>query len=173
MPSCRTCAAATTTFLPKFPAATGSAWHSTPSRTPSEPSGPSGSCFDATVPARGPRPRHRRERPPLEPLADLTHQASSSPPPEPERQPPDRVADARLTCGQTPAQAWFAQISPKREDLTTSEQAECLRAISSWTLSDRFSVTGAPARRHRRDANVAELQTCLAKFSAAVGLSTA
>src|SRR6185437_6831736 len=43
----------------KFPAATGSAWHSTPSRSPYEPSGPSGSCFDAvqgrhnaTVPPR-------------------------------------------------------------------------------------------------------------------------
>src|SRR5215471_925764 len=47
MPSCRTCAASTTKSLPKFPAATGSAWHSTPSRSPSEPSGPSGSCFDA------------------------------------------------------------------------------------------------------------------------------
>jgi site-specific DNA recombinase len=36
MPSCRISAAATTTSLPKSPAATGSAWHSTTSRLPSE-----------------------------------------------------------------------------------------------------------------------------------------
>jgi hypothetical protein len=39
-------------------------------------------------------------------------------PPEPERQPPDRVDDARLTCGQQSSQTPFAQLSPKREDLT-------------------------------------------------------
>jgi hypothetical protein len=39
-------------------------------------------------------------------------------PPEPERQPPDRVDDARLTCGQQSSQTPFAQLSPKREDLS-------------------------------------------------------
>src|SRR5881398_2833194 len=38
-------------------------------------------------------------------------------PPEPERQPPDRVDGDRLTCGRQSSQASFAQISPKREDL--------------------------------------------------------
>ena len=37
MPSCRTSAAATTTSLPKSTATIGSAWHSTTSRSPSEP----------------------------------------------------------------------------------------------------------------------------------------
>ncbi len=37
MPSFRTSAAATTTSLPKSPAAKGSAWHSTTSHSPSEP----------------------------------------------------------------------------------------------------------------------------------------
>jgi hypothetical protein len=31
---------------------------------------------------------------------------------------PDRVADARLTCGQPASQAPFAQVSPKHEHLT-------------------------------------------------------
>jgi hypothetical protein len=37
---------------------------------------------------------------------------------EPEKQPPDRVGSARLTCGQRPAQHLFPQVSPKREHLT-------------------------------------------------------
>lgn len=37
---------------------------------------------------------------------------------EAERQTPDRMVSARLTCGQLPAQTPFAQVSPKREDLT-------------------------------------------------------
>jgi hypothetical protein len=37
---------------------------------------------------------------------------------EPERQPPDSVGSARLTCGQHPSQTPSAQVSPKREDLT-------------------------------------------------------
>jgi hypothetical protein len=39
---------------------------------------------------------------------------------EAERQPPDRVGSARLTCGQPSDQPASAQVSPKREDLTTS-----------------------------------------------------
>jgi len=40
-------------------------------------------------------------------------------PPEPERQPPDRVDSDRLTCGQQSSQAPFAQLTPKREDLSS------------------------------------------------------
>src|SRR6516165_5591730 len=43
-------------------------------------------------------------------------------PPEPERQPPDRVDNDRLTCGQQSSQAPFAQLTPKREDLARSRQ---------------------------------------------------
>ena len=43
-PSCRICAAVTMTSLPKSPATTGSARHSTTSRSPSEPTAASGSC---------------------------------------------------------------------------------------------------------------------------------
>jgi hypothetical protein len=39
-------------------------------------------------------------------------------PPEPERQPPDRVDSDRLTRRQQSSQTPFAQVSPKREDLT-------------------------------------------------------
>ena len=41
-------------------------------------------------------------------------------PAEPEDPPPDSVGSARLTCGQHPDQSPFAQVSPKREDLTSS-----------------------------------------------------
>jgi hypothetical protein len=41
-------------------------------------------------------------------------------PPEPELIPPDRVDGGRLTCGQPSGQAPFAQVSPKREDLSSS-----------------------------------------------------
>ena len=40
-------------------------------------------------------------------------------PPEPERQPPDHVDDDRLTCGRQSSQTPFAQLRPKREDLTS------------------------------------------------------
>jgi hypothetical protein len=39
---------------------------------------------------------------------------------ETERQTPDRVGGARLTCGQPTRQATFTQVNPKREDLTRS-----------------------------------------------------
>jgi hypothetical protein len=39
-------------------------------------------------------------------------------PPEPEQQPPHRVADARLTCGQPSTGLLFTQVSPKREHLS-------------------------------------------------------
>ena len=44
-------------------------------------------------------------------------------PPEPERQPPDRVDSGRLTCGQQSSQTPFAQLRPKREVLTRSDLA--------------------------------------------------
>ena len=39
-------------------------------------------------------------------------------PPEPERQPPDRVDSDRLTCGHPSVQALFTQLTTKREDLS-------------------------------------------------------
>jgi hypothetical protein len=41
-------------------------------------------------------------------------------PPEPERPPPDRVGGACLTCGRHAGHSPFAQVSPKREDLSSS-----------------------------------------------------
>ena len=41
-------------------------------------------------------------------------------PPEPERQPPDRVDSDRLTCGQPPSQAAFSQLRAKREHLRSA-----------------------------------------------------
>ena len=48
-------------------------------------------------PAQGPGPASRQNR---------------------NEQPPDRVDDARLTCGQPSSQTPFPQLSPKREDLS-------------------------------------------------------
>ena len=55
-------------------------------------------------------------------------------PPEPERQPPDRVDSDRLTCGQQASQRPFAQLSPKREDLTTADQRK--RNLSNYMYSN-------------------------------------
>ncbi len=41
-------------------------------------------------------------------------------PPEPEHKPPDNVGSARLTCGHPPSRRPSAQVSPKREDLSSS-----------------------------------------------------
>ena len=41
--------------------------------------------------------------------------------PEPEQPPPDRVADARLSCGQPAIQSPFIQVRAKREHLTRSD----------------------------------------------------
>ena len=41
--------------------------------------------------------------------------------PEPETRPPESVGYARLTCEQPSAQVPFAQLRPRREDLTSSE----------------------------------------------------
>ena len=68
----------------------------------------------APRPARGPRRRRPRRRPPLGTPA----RTRPGQPPEPERQPPDRVDNARLTCGQQSSQTPFAQLSAKREDLS-------------------------------------------------------
>jgi hypothetical protein len=71
--------------------------------------------------ARGTQPRHRRERPPLEPLARPPDAGASRRETETEQQPPDRVGGGRLTCGQHPSQTPFPQASPKREDLTRDD----------------------------------------------------
>ena len=42
-------------------------------------------------------------------------------PAQPEPKPPDSVGSARLTCGQPSSQPRSRSVSPKREDLTTSE----------------------------------------------------
>jgi hypothetical protein len=61
----------------------------------------------------------------LSDLQDLTLQIietgstrEPSTPAEPEPPAPENVGEARLTCGQPSSQAPFAQVSPKREDLT-------------------------------------------------------
>jgi hypothetical protein len=41
-------------------------------------------------------------------------------PPEPDTQSPDRVGNTRLTCEQPPSRPSSAQVSPKREDVTTT-----------------------------------------------------
>ena len=59
----------------------------------------------AARPARSPRHRRLRSRPPLEPLASQ-----------------DKCGHAaRLTCGQPPDQAPFPQLRPKREDLSSQK----------------------------------------------------
>jgi hypothetical protein len=64
----------------------------------------------------------------LSELQDLTLQIietgstrEPSTPAEPEPPTPENVGEARLTCGQPSSQTPFAQVSPKREDLTSSE----------------------------------------------------
>ena len=64
----------------------------------------------------------------LSELQDLTLQIietgtahESSTPAEPEPPAPENVGEARLTCGQPSGQTPFAQVNPKREDLTFSQ----------------------------------------------------
>jgi hypothetical protein len=86
----------------------------------------------------------------LSELQDLTLQIietgstrEPSTPAEPEPAAPENVGEARLTCGQPSSQTPFAQVSPKREDLTRSDQAilpfTCGNAISghTWPLPAR------------------------------------
>jgi uncharacterized protein DUF6788 len=47
---------------------------------------------------------------------------ASRPATEPEPNPPDNVGSARLTCGQPSIQPSYAQVSPKREDLSRSDR---------------------------------------------------
>ena len=47
--------------------------------------------------------------------ADSSRQQQS---PEPETRGPENVGEARLTCGQPPSQTLFAQVRPKREDVS-------------------------------------------------------
>jgi hypothetical protein len=41
-------------------------------------------------------------------------------PAKPEPHTPENVGQARLTCGQPPSRAPFTQVSPKREDVSSS-----------------------------------------------------
>ena len=59
----------------------------------------------------------------------LTRPASQ---PEPERQPPDRVGKARLTCGQPSTPPPFAQLSLKREDLTRRSSRLTCAYLHVW-----------------------------------------
>ena len=58
----------------------------------------------------------RRKRQPDRPDAGTARQAT-----EAERQPPDHVGNARLTCGHRANQTQLPQVKPKREDLTRSK----------------------------------------------------
>ena len=60
---------------------------------------------------------------------------------EPERPPPDRVAGARLTCGQPASNAPFAQVSPKREDLTRTFTLLDLGLVDRCRWSDVPSMS--------------------------------
>ena len=51
-------------------------------------------------------------------------------PPQSEPQPPDSVGSARLTCGRPSTQAPFPQVSPKREDLSSSAKFFEFRFVS-------------------------------------------
>jgi len=62
-------------------------------------------------------------------------------PPEPEHKPPDNVGSARLTCGQPASQTPSAQVSPKREDLTSQ-----FRAPFGDRLPKRGAKRGAKKR---------------------------
>ena len=67
----------------------------------------------------GTQPHHRRSRPPLEtlPPPGTATPASHA---EPERRSPDSVATPRLTCRPDRKKTTSTQVSPKREDLTSS-----------------------------------------------------
>ena len=54
--------------------------------------------------------------------ANSPARARSGQPAEPEPRPPDSVGSARLTCGQPSSQTPFAQLRPKREDVSRSER---------------------------------------------------
>ena len=138
-------------------------------------------CRDSTVwprsarRARGPQPRHRRGRPPLEPLAG--RQALAQP------RPRGTGTTASSSRGQRPLNLWaalrpapFAQLRAKREDLSTDfhlrgqvSEAHCTalvlrcgwelflcweesgrspppgRCITCWTLVDGDPMTAAVA----------------------------
>jgi hypothetical protein len=58
------------------------------------------------------------------------------------------VGSARLTCGQHPSQTPFAQLSPKREDLTREYTilimvlVDQYAAVADWDLSTRKAYEG-------------------------------
>jgi hypothetical protein len=86
----------------------------------------------------------------LSELQDLTLQIietdstrEPSTPAEPEPATPENVGEARLTCGQPSSQTSFAQVSPKREDLTTG-----CRLLDGKTVVLRASRHGGSRYRH-------------------------
>src|SRR5438094_9627058 len=64
-------------------------------------------------------------------------------PPEPERQPPDRVGSARLTRGQLLRQEAYAQLRAKRENLSAKRPGQKLTGqLSSYTVDGSCRHTG-------------------------------
>src|SRR5215471_15544162 len=59
------------------------------------------------------------------PAGTASQPAGAGTPAEPEPQPPDRVGQARLTCGRPVSQPPFAQLRVKRENLTEFLQVTC------------------------------------------------
>jgi hypothetical protein len=128
-------------------------------------------AFSQTAPrahhrTRGTQPRHRRERPPLEPLTRParagTRVTLREPPSEPEQQNPENVGGARLICGQHPSQTPFPQVSPKREDLTRSDSPGLLanaRASVRSIQAPRYGTIcdGTRTARSRPESPVAVL----------------
>jgi hypothetical protein len=68
-------------------------------------------------PSASPSPRTT----PLEPLTRPPRYRTVRATPKPEPRPPQNAGSTRLTCGQPSTQPSYAQVSPKREDLTSSE----------------------------------------------------
>jgi len=61
--------------------------------------------------------------------ADSPRQQQS---PEQETRGPENVGEARLTCGHPPSQTPFAQVRPKREDVSTGITCKA-RSEAHWT----------------------------------------
>src|SRR5258708_6124494 len=75
-------------------------------------------CLPAPVRQREQTPRPARRTPGPPPRNNRGGQSAAVTPAEPEPHPPENVGYARLTCGQPSSQTCFAQVNPKREDLT-------------------------------------------------------
>jgi hypothetical protein len=65
-------------------------------------------------------------------------------PAEPESPAPENVSEARLTCGQPSSQTPFAQVNPKREDLSQVRRSFVpVRARTAERLVERMSLIRA------------------------------